>query len=332
MPVTVEPYESVDDLARRDQHRSVDIYNKTWDEWIPGEPPLSLEAYADEDRFSHAPEVVLRRLARDAAGDVVGHGNVEFREGPGACVLRAFVDPEHRRRGIGGELVAGLVTAARDAGRDGITIEAPEGGLAGSICQQAGFRPDLLIEQNRTDPHAASEALLQDWVTRGEATPGYSLVTYDDACPDDRLAAAFVVARHVMNDAPRYEGEPAASFTVAELRAAEACCAAAHMDWWSVGVRHDASGAIVGLSELYLPAAQPWLVFQGDTGVAPAHRGHRLGAWMKAVNHLRLRAARPDVRAIQTWNASANAPMLRINRALYFRPVQTYRAWYLPFE
>jgi mycothiol synthase len=142
---------------------------------------------------------------------------------------------------------------------------------------------------------------------------------------------AFVEVRHVMNDAPRYEGEPEARFTLDELRAAEAAIAAANVDWWSVGVRHEATGRLVGLSVVFLPRAQPWIVFQGDTGVVPEHRGHRLGAWMKAVNHLRLLAERPDVRAVQTWNASANEPMLNINRALGFTPVVTYQAWYLPF-
>jgi hypothetical protein len=34
---------------------------------------------------------------------------------------------------------------------------------------------------------------------------------------------------------------------------------------------------------------------------------------------------------VQTWNAAANEPMLRINRALGFQPVVTYQGWYLPF-
>jgi GNAT superfamily N-acetyltransferase len=331
MLITIEPYASAEGLAPHDLGRVVDTHNRCWDEWIPGEPPLSAEAYLDEDRLTHAPHVVLRRLARDAAGEVVGHGYVEFREGPGACMLTMFVAPDHRRRGVGRALGAGLAAAAREAGRDGITIEVPEGDAVGSICERAGFKRDLLIEQNRTDPRAVSDALLQKWRATGEAAAGYSLVVFDDVCPDDQLASDFIEARHVMNDAPRFEGEPASTFTLAELRAEEAALAAAHTGRWNVGVRHDASGRLVGLSEMYLPRAQPWLVFQGDTGVVHEHRGQRLGAWMKAVNHLRLGAERPEVRAVQTWNASANEPMLNINRALGFRPVQTYLAWYLPF-
>jgi GNAT superfamily N-acetyltransferase len=331
--LTTEPYAAAGHLAARDLTSITDIYNACWAERIPGEPPMSVDAYVDDDAFTHAPEVILRRLARDDRGDVVGFGHLEYRDGePGGCVASVYVAPGQRGAGAGAAVAAALVAAARDAGRAGITFEAEVGSAADSWCERAGLRPDMVVEQNRALVAEPSEELLASWVATGEGAEGYSLVAYDGACADEALAAAFVEARHVMNDAPRWEGEPPASFTVAELRAAEAAVAAARMDWWSLGVRHDATGAIVGLSELYLPRARPWIAFQGDTGVAPLHRGHRLGAWMKAVNHRRLRAERPAVTVVQTWNASANAPMLRINRALGFRPVQTYRGWYLPFD
>jgi GNAT superfamily N-acetyltransferase len=89
---------------------------------------------------------------------------------------------------------------------------------------------------------------------------------------------------------------------------------------------------IVGLTDLFLPAGRPWLDHQGDTGVRDDHRGHGIGAWMKAVNHLRLRREHPQVERVQTWNASANASMLRINHALGYEAVQRFRAWYLPLR
>jgi mycothiol synthase len=330
MAITIEPYAGADALGPADLTRVVDIFNATWDELLPGEPPVSVEAYRDERRFTHAPHVVESRLARDDSGGLVGFGHVEWRAGePGAAVLRTFVSPEHRRTGVARSLGSALADVARAAGRTGLTIEVAEGSIGGRICEAAGARPDMVVEQNRALVADPADELLEGWVAQGEAADGYSLVTYDDTCPDD-LAQAFIDARHIMNDAPRWEGEGEWTYTVEELRAAEAACAAANQRWWSVGVRHDASGEIVGLSELYLPESRRWIAFQGDTGVAPAHRGHGLGAWMKAVNHLRLRRERPETTTVQTWNAAANEPMLRINRALGFRPVQRYQGWFLP--
>lgn len=257
-------------------------------------------------------------------------GQIHWRDGPGGCVVRLFVDPARRRRGVGRALFSTLVDVARVEGRAGVTVEVAPGSPAEAACRADGFQPDMPVELNGTRTDAVDLDLLRRWQRAGEAASGYSLVAYDAPCPDAALAEGFVHARHAMNDAPRWEGEPEHTYTVTELGAVEEACANAHVDWWSVGVRHDATGEIVGLSEIYLPHARPWVGLQGDTGVAPAHRGHGLGAWMKAINHQRLLGERPAVQQVRTWNASSNEPMLRINRALGFQPIARFQGWWLP--
>lgn len=328
--ISIEPLGWASALAPGDLAAVTRIHNEVWQEWVPGEPPMAEAAYVDVDRFTAHPERVVGRLARDDEGVVVGHAHAHWREGPGSCTLRAFVDPARRREGAGRALGQALIAEARAAGRAGITMEVAPGSAAETVARAAGCRPDMVMELNRTDPRTIPDDLLERWRTAGEATDGYSLVAYDVPCPSEALARDFIHARHVMNDAPRWEGEAEATYTVAELAAVEAASVAAHQAWWNVGVRHDASRELVGISEVYLPTSRPWIAFQGDTGVHPAHRGHGLGAWMKAVNHLRLRDERPDVRIVQTWNATSNEPMLRINRALGFAPVQRFQGWFLP--
>jgi GNAT superfamily N-acetyltransferase len=331
--LVIEALTSMDDLAEADLAATCGINNAVWEGWLPGEPALTVEAFADEERFTSPPEVVVRRLARDASGRVVGWARVHWRDGePGACNLRVQVDPGHRGHGVGRALASELVEVARKEGRAGVTLEVPVGSPADEICQRAGLKADMVVEMNRAAVGEVDRSVLERWQAIGESAAGYSLVTYDAPCADDDLAADFVAARHVMNDAPRWEGEEEWHYTTDELRGVEEAASRAHLDWWSVGVRHDGSGRIVGLSELYLPGTRPWIAFQGDTGVAADHRGHGLGAWMKAVNHQRLRAERPQTETVQTWNAAANEPMLRINRALGFRPVQRFRGWYLPLD
>ncbi len=331
MDASVEDYEWASALAAGDLSAVVRIFNDVWAEWIPGERPMSEAAYVDLDRFTARPERVVRQLVRDDRGQVVGHGQLHWREGPGTCSMHLLVDPDRRRQGFGGALGRSLVDAARAHGRSGVGIGAAAGSVAETVCRATvRLRPDMVEEQNRTDPRAVPDDLLHTWRAAGEATEGYSLVAYDIECPSDELAADFVHARRSMNDAPRWEGEPESTYTVDELRAVEAASLAANQDWWNVGVRHDASGELVGLSEIYLPTARRWIAFQGDTAVDPVHRGHGLGAWMKAVNHLRLNEERPEVEVVQTWNAASNEPMLRINRALGFQAVRRYQGWFLP--
>ncbi|WP_257643147.1 hypothetical protein [Micrococcus luteus] len=86
--------------------------------------------------------------------------------------------------------------------------------------------------------------------------------------------------------------------------------------------RHRGSGRIVGLNELVAPRSRAdGLIDQWDTIVLPEHRGHRLGMRVKAANLLAVRRALPEARAIITWNAEENRPMLDVNEALGFRPV-----------
>jgi GNAT superfamily N-acetyltransferase len=327
---TIEPFEWAGDLRPHDLAAVTRIHNEVWAEWVAGERPWSEAAYVDADRFTAHPERMVRRLVRDARGEVVAHGVVYWREGPGGCTIRAFVDPVRRREGAGRALADALVEQARRAGRESVTVEVAEGSPAATIAAAGGFQPDMWVELNRTDPRRVPTELLAGWRAAGEAARGYSLVAYDAPCPSEDLARDFIHARSIMNDAPRFEGEAEATYTVAELLAVDAASVAAQLDWWNVGVRHDESGELVGLSEVYLPRARPWVVFQGDTGVHPDHRGHGLGAWMKAVNHLRLNHERPEVEVVQTWNAASNEPMLRINRALGFEPVQRFQGWYHP--
>ena len=332
MDVTIERFGWASELSARDLAAVNRIQNVVWAEWVPGERPMSDAAFVDMDRFSAPPERMERALARAPSGDVAGWGLVFWRDEPGGCTVRMFVDPERRRVGVGTALGAVLVETARSAGRAGIMVEiAPDSAADAAVRSTEGFGVDLTMELNRTTVADIDRGLLEQWRDYGVAAEGYSLVAYDAPCPADDVALAFIRAREVMNDAPRSEGEPESTYTVEELRAVEAAGTAAHQDWWNVGVRHDATGEIVGISEMYLPDSRPWVVFQGDTGVRADHRGHGLGAWMKAVNHLRLAEERPDVELAQTWNADSNEPMLRINRALGFAPVQSFHVWYRPF-
>lgn len=62
--------------------------------------------------------------------------------------------------------------------------------------------------------------------------------------------------------------------------------------------------------------------WQHITIVDPAHRGHRLGMWVKLANLRYTRGEEPALRNIDTWNAATNSHMIAINEALGFRAVE----------
>jgi GNAT superfamily N-acetyltransferase len=330
--VTIEPFLDPGELPESDVAGLAAAMSALWADLVAGERPWSIDAFVWGSRLRHHPQVHRRFLARDDDGAVAGWSEVEWRATePGLAQLRLAVVPAQRRRGIATALASPAIDEARAAGRTSVLLEAPVDTPVDAACRAAGLTPDLTVEVNDAPAGAAPTELLEGWIAAGEAAGGYSLVTYDDVCPD-HLAEGFTRVRHVMNDAPAYEGEAPQRFDVSELRAVEASFVDAHTAWWEAGVRHDATDEIVGLSDLFLPEGRPWIGMQGDTGVRADHRGHGLGAWMKAANHLRARRERPGLEHYRTYNASENAPMLRINRALGYRPSVTLRGWSLPLR
>lgn len=59
----------------------------------------------------------------------------------------------------------------------------------------------------------------------------------------------------------------------------------------------------------------------------PAHRGHGLGRWLKAVNIQALHGANERTGVVRTSNADSNAAMLAINHEMGFRPLIADMIW-----
>jgi GNAT superfamily N-acetyltransferase len=83
-----------------------------------------------------------------------------------------------------------------------------------------------------------------------------------------------------------------------------------------------ADGTFAGYSQLLVPEHDPGEVFQEDTLVMRAHRGHRLGAALKAANLAILADRYPRRRRLHTWTDGANGPMQHINAAFGFHRVE----------
>ena len=221
---------------------------------------------------------------------------------PGGCTLAR---PRRRRAppaaGVGRALAHG-------PGRGGTGRRSHRGHRRGRAGQRADRRPSARRRASprtwsgRAEPHRgrARSIAMRCWSAgaRPARPPRATRSSPTTAVPHRRRwRATSSRAREVMNDAPRPEGHGRVALTPSRSCARSRRRAPPrHQDWWNVGVRHDATGELVGLTELYLPADRPWMAFQGDTGVRPDHRGHGLGAWMKAVNHLRLADERPGRR------------------------------------
>ncbi len=82
----------------------------------------------------------------------------------------------------------------------------------------------------------------------------------------------------------------------------------------------EADGSIAGFTELVVPGDGTGDAQHYGTGVLPEHRGHGLGAWMKAAAILHAGDRHPQLAGLLTDTADANLPMGAINDALGYTP------------
>jgi mycothiol synthase len=232
---------------------------------------------------------------------------------------------------VGTALAARAIDAAAALGCRVVDAEVKVGGPGEPFFTALGGESKLVAHRNVCPVEAVERSRLEGWVaTAAERAGDYSLVAWDGPCPDARLDA-FVDLRHVMNTAPMgdmdWEDE---KFTAEEWRAMEESWAARGMTVWTLCARHDPSDDLVGFTQITTHQHWPQYAEQGDTGVWPEHRGRGLARWLKAVNALRLLDECPELRVVETGNAVDNDPMLSINWAMGFQPLDQWAEWQAP--
>ena len=326
--------DTIDPTATADLADAAAIITAYWREVLgPDEPEYPATAIVHEYLRPTRDDIDGRALlARDdRTGRAVGVAVTDMRTGQGnehlTYVPELYVLPDHRRQGVGRRLLDEVVSISRAAGRTLVMGAHPGSSEAGrAFAAAVGAAPSNAERQNRVRTADLDRALLESWL---EPAAGYSLLSWDGGVPDEHVDA-FVALQNTMNDAPRSDALEEFRFTVDKLRKSEAERALDGRHQWLVVARHDATGELAGYTELVHGRHRPWLVDQGDTAVAAAHRGHGLGRLLKATNALRVLDERPDAVAIETWNDGSNRWMLAINEAMGFRCVAEWHDTELP--
>ncbi len=275
------------------------------------------------------PEITpaFRRLAWLAsAEDGVPVGSAFLRLFTGAgqrhvAELELHVHPAQRRRHVGAELLEAAITAARMDDRGTIVAQAEAGSPGDRFASARGFRPVLALIFSRLPLASVDLDALGRLVDQPH--PGYWLVLWDGEVPGE-LAETFVVSRHAMDDMPMGETDfGTVTWDLERVHAAAARVKARGDHLHTVAAISESDGAIAGFSELVVPGDGTGDAQHYGTAVLPAHRGHGLGAWMKAAAILHARRRHSDLSGLLTDTADSNEPMRRINDALGYLPTHT---------
>lgn len=305
--------------------------------------PVRYQAGEERARLRHSSGSERRLVvaAVDGGGAVPGAASLELplRDNTDVVLLELVVHPASRRRGLGTALLAAVRDLAGGQGRSSVLVEIrrPLGsdrttwpGTAfaaarGLTPRLTSVRRDLALP---VDARRADELLRAARASaRGYRVHGWA----GAASPGDRERLAPLLAR-MSTDAPLgeldYSPEVWDAGRVAEQDAELA--AVGRSSWTAVAVVPD--GAWAGFTQLTWSRHEPQRLHQWDTLVLREHRGRRLGLLLK-LEALRLATADvPGATVCSTWNAEQNTPMVAVNEAMGYRPVELLEEWQARFD
>ncbi|WP_369370161.1 GNAT family N-acetyltransferase [Promicromonospora sp. Populi] len=253
------------------------------------------------------------------------------------------VHPEYRGQGIGSALTDWLRSTGRAEGRtsvlapvdfgpgetagEALTPASGSGQIAADLpgvrlAQKLGLTLQLVERRSRIDlpvlPEATSRFEAEAAAAAGD---GYRVRTWTSPTPEELVEQHAALMQALADDEPRGGLDLASDVWDADrIRSEDAITTAKGDQYVVAAAEHVATGELAAMTMLQWNDEKPDHTDQQATVVLRAHRGHRLGMLVKAVNlreHARLR---PEAKRIYTWNNEENPHMLGINIALGFVP------------
>ena len=330
-PLRVARVDVFDDAALRDYHQTF----------------FAAESYGrDHPTVWTLPEltVTLRRADPGAEreayvaiddGRIVGAGQLDIPrlDNTHLTLAQVAVPPEHRRRGAGRRLVDHAVRRTRELDRRSIVTEVNQSLDASSdhpyvrFAIRHGFTRRLVEIHQVLDLPVAGDRLADLAESAATRHRDYRLVSWGNHCPAEYVEEFCALLGAMGSAAPMGQLDVLPErWDEHRLRdAEERRIAQGRTSYTTVAVAGD--GSLAGHTQLAVPDHDPGQAYQHDTLVLPHHRGHRLGVALKVANLRRLQGRHRALRLMHTWNAEANRPMLAVNEALGFRPVERLEEW-----
>lgn len=242
--------------------------------------------------------------------------------------------PAYQRQGLGGAMLRHLESEAAALGRTTLGNEATwpySGGPDGTghqgpeFARRHGYTLALTDVRRRLTLPVHADTLdrlhtetAPHWSTGPAA---YTLRSFHRPVPEELLGGWARVEAAVETEAPvgDLDLDPWTPDTSA-VREEEALLARQGRKSYAT-VALDGGGEVVAYTEVVVPATGR-TAYQWGTLVLPEHRGRRLGLAVKLTNLRFLQCDRPDLTTLTTYNAESNAPMVAVNEALGFVPVE----------
>lgn len=234
-----------------------------------------------------------------------------------SAYVSCSVDPEQRGCGIGTALLQRQIAVCREADRSLLIAFGPKHSSRIQFLLGQGFEVAQVSAQRRLEPQLLDYGRIEAIAAKAAiAAEDYEVFELDGLTPESMLPAMRILFEAI-NDAPLDDADLEHDvFTAERVRSYEMAMAARGQHVYRLIARHRPTGDLVGLTILCVDELRPGLAFQEDTNVVRAHRGYRLGLLLKARMLLWMRARHPELTRIDTFNATTNDHMIRVNEEL----------------
>lgn len=269
-------------------------------------------------------------VVRDADGRVVAVLAVGLPRWDNTHVgaVDVTVEPASRRRGLGRALFQAGVDKVRVQGREVLMSGSFDHTSGVGFLEAMGLTRASQEAERRLDLWALDERRLRDEYAAAERVAGaYELVRMPGPVPDEHLDAV-VAMTAAINDAPTDDLELEDEvFSPRRIRAFEAAQSAHGRRLYRLVARERSGGELAGHTMVAVESESPWWGWQFDTTVVPAHRGNRLGLLLKIAMLRWLATDEPQLRTVDTWNATSNTHMVHVNEVLGCHVVAHASEW-----
>ena len=306
---------------------------------------LELQQHVDSERDPDLPvtgAAELRAIFDDDATDYCRHQRVVLFAGSGAVAIgHVELNRDAANANLAGveitpageeataAVLAELLRRARADGRTSVVAWGDHTVERHDFWTSLGAELRYTEQESSLDMASVDPQLMAQWIAAGPAD--LELVHWARRCPDEWIDAQVATA-NAMNDAPTDDLDIADTIVdAAMVRGQIEARAALGLEYQAV-LAVTADGEAAGSTEVFVNRHRPAASWQWITVVLPAHRGRRIGRWLKATMWQRLRDTEPEVTGLQTGNAASNAHMLAINTEMGFKPTHLMGCWQADLE
>ena len=160
------------------------------------------------------------------------------------------------------------------------------------------------------------------------AADGYRVVQWFAPTPPEFVAGYAWMKSRMVTDAPAANLEfDEETWDAARIARHDSRYTEAGRALQVTAAQHIATGELCAFNELVIGKDRTEASHQEDTLVLKDHRGHKLGTLVKCAGLLSWRDFAPQSQRVITYNAEENRPMLDINEAIGFVPIEYEGAW-----